>query len=68
MKTKCPTCRSPSARVERGAKYFPFCSERCRDQDLVAWLDEKFVIPTEEPSRAADFEVDSRTGESEESR
>jgi len=28
--------------------YFPFCSERCRTIDLGAWLDEKYVIESDE--------------------
>ena len=29
--------------------YFTFCSERCRTIDLGAWLDEKYIIESEEP-------------------
>ncbi|MCG2841924.1 DNA gyrase inhibitor YacG [Sandaracinobacter sp. RS1-74] len=37
---RCPICRKPS--VEAHA---PFCSAACRDRDLLAWLDERYVVP-----------------------
>ena len=46
---KCPICKKP-ALGERGKNlYLPFCSERCRTIDLGAWLDEKYVIESDEP-------------------
>ncbi|MET0251493.1 MAG: DNA gyrase inhibitor YacG [Novosphingobium sp.] len=36
----CPICRKP-----RAAEHAPFCSTRCRDRDLVRWLDEGYAIP-----------------------
>ena len=44
----CPVCRSPATE-----KYRPFCSQLCRDRDLLSWLDERYrvpVAPEEEPS------------------
>lgn len=40
----CPTC---DKRVEwtESNKYRPFCSERCKQIDLGAWAEEKYVIP-----------------------
>ena len=35
MKTRCPACRKP---VPAGAKFHPFCSERCKYIDLGEWL------------------------------
>jgi endogenous inhibitor of DNA gyrase (YacG/DUF329 family) len=29
-------------------QYRPFCSERCKMVDLGRWLNEEYVIPTEE--------------------
>ena len=37
---KCPICRKP-----RVAEHTPFCSTRCRDRDLVRWLDDGYVLP-----------------------
>lgn len=37
---RCPICGKP--RVEQHA---PFCSSRCRDRDLMRWLDEGYAIP-----------------------
>ncbi|MHC4552208.1 MAG: DNA gyrase inhibitor YacG [Planctomycetota bacterium] len=54
MDFKCPTCDKaiPSAtstsdgKKQLNARFFPFCSERCRLVDLGAWLDEDFRIPS----------------------
>ena len=37
---KCPICGKP-----RQAEHTPFCSARCRDRDLVKWLDEGYALP-----------------------
>ncbi len=37
---KCPICGKP--RVEQ---HTPFCSLRCRDRDLVKWLDDGYAVP-----------------------
>lgn len=37
---RCPICRKP-----RSAEYAPFCSPRCRDRDLVNWLEEGYTLP-----------------------
>jgi endogenous inhibitor of DNA gyrase (YacG/DUF329 family) len=44
----CPTC---GAKVEwkEGNKYRPFCSLRCKQIDLGAWAEEKYVIPVANP-------------------
>jgi endogenous inhibitor of DNA gyrase (YacG/DUF329 family) len=36
----CPVCRKPLV-----AAHAPFCSAACRDRDLIAWLDERYVVP-----------------------
>lgn len=42
---RCPRCGQ--ARIHA---YRPFCSKRCRDLDLGAWLDERYTVPVvEEP-------------------
>lgn len=42
MKTirKCPICGKP-----RSDKHAPFCSTRCKDRDLVRWLDDGYALP-----------------------
>ena len=44
----CPTC---STKVEwtEANKYRPFCSLRCKQIDLGAWAEEKYVIPAVNP-------------------
>ncbi len=44
----CPTC---SAQVEWTEinKFRPFCSQRCKQIDLGAWAEEKYVIPAVTP-------------------
>jgi hypothetical protein len=45
----CPTC---GAKVEWNEKnkFRPFCSERCKQIDLGAWAEEKYVISSSNPS------------------
>lgn len=37
---KCPICGRP-----RSPEHAPFCSTRCRDRDLVRWLDDGYALP-----------------------
>jgi len=37
---KCPICGKP--RTEAQA---PFCSTRCRDRDLLQWLEDGYALP-----------------------
>lgn len=37
---KCPICGKP-----RAAELAPFCSTRCRDRDLVRWLEGGYALP-----------------------
>lgn len=37
---KCPICAKP-----RSEELAPFCSTRCRDRDLVKWLDDGYALP-----------------------
>ncbi len=37
---KCPVCGKL-----RAAEHAPFCSTRCRDRDLVKWLDDGYAVP-----------------------
>lgn len=36
----CPLCRKPA-----GVPYAPFCSQGCKDRDLLQWLGEGYRIP-----------------------
>jgi endogenous inhibitor of DNA gyrase (YacG/DUF329 family) len=36
----CPICRKPLA-----TKYAPFCSQGCRDRDLLKWLGDDYRTP-----------------------
>ena len=43
----CPICGDPAVHDHR-----PFCSQRCRDRDLLNWMNEDYrapVAPEEEP-------------------
>lgn len=42
MKRRCPICRTQTDSEVH--KDFPFCSERCRMQDLGNWASEKYVV------------------------
>ncbi len=37
---KCPICRKP-----RHPEHAPFCSARCRDRDLLQWLEDGYALP-----------------------
>ncbi len=57
LEAKCPICRTVTV---QGAKYFPFCSERCQMIDLGKWSSEDYRIAGEsaDPSRGAEDESD----------
>lgn len=41
----CPICRKPvPAPAEGEPHWFPFCSERCRQVDLLRWSQGKYAI------------------------
>ena len=42
MQHRCPICKKPT-NSEVHAE-FPFCSERCKLQDLGNWASEKYVV------------------------
>jgi uncharacterized protein len=37
---KCPICRKA-----RSEEFTPFCSSRCKDRDLVRWLEDGYALP-----------------------
>lgn len=46
----CPVCSKVVEWVEKNA-YRPFCSERCKQIDLGAWAEGKYVVPASEPEK-----------------
>jgi endogenous inhibitor of DNA gyrase (YacG/DUF329 family) len=44
----CPTCGKKVTWTEQN-EYRPFCSLRCKQIDLGAWAEEKYVIPGAAP-------------------
>jgi len=42
------------------AKFFPFCSRRCKLIDLGAWLDAKYKVISEQPDTAPHCSADSQ--------
>jgi uncharacterized protein len=40
---RCPACGRPG-----DARYRPFCSALCRDQDLLNWLGGRYAVPAVE--------------------
>ncbi|MGM0555121.1 MAG: DNA gyrase inhibitor YacG [Myxococcota bacterium] len=42
-KPKCPICRKEVELLSEN-EYFPFCSKRCKMEDLGKWLDEDYSI------------------------
>lgn len=51
---KCPICGKP-----RVAEHAPFCSTRCRDRDLVKWLDDGYALPGPAADPANDPDIDT---------
>ncbi len=48
---RCPICEKPALQ-----KFRPFCSARCADVDLGAWLGERYRVPANEPPDADEIE------------
>lgn len=47
---RCPSCRK-SVRYDQVNPYRPFCSIRCKNEDIVGWAEESYRIagkPTDE--------------------
>ena len=54
--TKCPLCGEPSSQESR-----PFCSRRCKDRDLINWLDGGYaVLGREDDDSGLDIDGDPR--------
>ncbi|MEE9370169.1 MAG: DNA gyrase inhibitor YacG [Sedimentisphaerales bacterium] len=60
MKHRCPICRkvvkaSPQKQSEE-AKFFPFCSRRCKLVDLGAWFDAEYRVSSAPNETSSDAE------------
>ena len=47
----CPTCRQPTP-LAPSNRWRPFCSARCRGNDLGAWASEDYRVPAAPPPEA----------------
>lgn len=62
----CPICKRT---VEKSDPEFPFCSERCRNEDLGNWVYGRYRVPSpmsdaeEVPDQSADHEGREKNGE-----
>jgi uncharacterized protein len=45
LKVRCPVCRQFHAWSDN--PYRPFCSEKCKKEDLGNWATEKYRVPVE---------------------
>ena len=43
-KPKCPICREEVELLSEN-RYFPFCSKRCKHEDLGKWFNEEYRMP-----------------------
>lgn len=50
----CPICKKE---VEPGSPHTPFCSERCRLQDLAAWASGEYRVPAGPAERVEEEEA-----------
>jgi uncharacterized protein len=55
IRDACPGCGKPAA-----VAHTPFCSQGCRDRDLIQWLSDGYRIPG--PPAEADEQESSRAG------
>lgn len=54
LKVNCPTCKQEFSYYEKDSR--PFCSERCRNHDFIAWTEEQRAIPSREHLSEHDLE------------
>lgn len=52
---RCPACGGDSVYAPSN-RWRPFCSERCKHQDLGAWASEQYAMPEQEGQSDPDFE------------
>jgi hypothetical protein len=54
---KCPQCGTAVPWLA-ASRWRPFCSERCRTLDAAAWASERYRMPADDASGAADPAAD----------
>jgi uncharacterized protein len=54
-KSLCPLCGKAETTAHR-----PFCSQGCRDRDLLNWLGESYAVPAREDEGEHDSGLDSQ--------
>lgn len=59
---RCPSCGGPSVYAPSNP-YRPFCSERCKTQDLSAWASERYAVADSNPPSPDDAAPDDLPGE-----
>lgn len=59
MRHRCPTCKKHFKVAAEKAKYFPFCSERCKLIDLGEWLESRYKITTPAAEDKSEKEADN---------
>ncbi len=68
MRNRCPICHKQvkvsSQEQAEEAKFFPFCSQRCKLVDLGGWLDGKYKIISELQSKQSGKPYDVSSGSS----
>jgi endogenous inhibitor of DNA gyrase (YacG/DUF329 family) len=66
MRNRCPICHKQvkvsSQEQAEEAKFFPFCSQRCKLVDLGGWLDGKYKIISESQPQQAGSLSDVSSG------
>ena len=54
---KCPRCGTTTH--WEGNVYRPFCSNRCLQIDLGAWVDEEYRVPVDDNLPKDDFDIEN---------
>ena len=57
----CPKCRK-TTRYDASNEYRPFCSARCKNEDIVAWAEENYKVPAESAQAAGEGDEVSGDG------
>ena len=55
---RCPGCGGPSVYSAENA-FRPFCSARCRNNDLGAWANEGYAVPADPKLPESDIDRDA---------
>lgn len=62
---RCPKCRK-STRYDPKNEFRPFCSARCKNEDIVAWAYGGYAIPGPAADPEAELEKDPRARQDDE--